>query len=224
MYANRWAAGEVLAAKLATCGLEEVCVLGIPRGGLVTAAPIARQFQTRLEVLVTRKIGHPANSELAIGAVMPDGSAVLDRDAVRNFRISQEYLQRTIAAQYAELRRRLLLYTGTEAPPAVAGKTAIVVDDGIATGYTMKAAITWLKTLGPARIVVAVPVAPPETIEELAGQVELVVCPLQPAFFQAVGMHYEDFSQTTDEEAIALLRECSRLIEKKEKNTGPAAK
>ena len=212
MYQNRWEAGEKLAEQLAGHPLESVCVLGIPRGGIVTAAPIARRFKTRLEVLVTRKIGHPSNPEFAIGAVMPDGQAVLDKTTIRLSHVSKEYLEETIATQYAELKRRLLRYTGQTTPPEVTGKTAILVDDGIATGYTMKAAIQWLKTLKPAKIIVAVPVAPPETIEELRRLVDMVICPLQPESFLAVGVHYAEFPQTSDEEAIALLQE-SRLSE-----------
>ena len=212
MYQNRWEAGERLAEQLAVHHLESVCVLGIPRGGIVTAAPIARRFKTKLEVLVTRKIGHPSNPEFAIGAVMPDGQVVLDQTTIRLSHVSREYLEETIAAQYTELKRRLLRYTGHTAPPEVTGKTAILVDDGIATGYTMKAAIQWLKTLKPSKIIVAVPVAPPETIEELRGLVDMVICPLQPESFLAVGVHYAEFPQTSDEEAIALLQE-SRLSE-----------
>ena len=212
MYQNRWESGERLAEQLAVHHLESVCVLGIPRGGIVTAAPIARRFKTKLEVLVTRKIGHPSNPEFAIGAVMPDGQVVLDQTTIRLSHVSREYLEETIAAQYTELKRRLLRYTGHTAPPEVTGKTAILVDDGIATGYTMKAAIQWLKTLKPSKIIVAVPVAPPETIEELHGLVDMVICPLQPESFLAVGVHYAEFPQTSDEEAIALLQE-SRLSE-----------
>lgn len=207
MYRNRWEAGELLAQKLVEYHLKSVCVLGIPRGGIVVAAPIARLFKTKLGVLVTRKVGHPYNDELAIGAVMPDGSAVLDTQTIQAHHISQDYLKRTIDAQYAELRRRLTLYTGSEIPPQVQGKTVILVDDGIATGYTMKAAITWLKTLTPAKIIVAVPVAPPETILELKDTVDIIICPLQPPDFMAVGMHYQEFPQTTDTEAIELLKE-----------------
>lgn len=202
----------MLAEQLAGHHLESVCVLGIPRGGIVTAAPIARRFKTKLEVLVTRKIGHPSNPEYAIGAVMPDGQAVLDQTTIRLSNVSKEYLEETIAAQYAELKRRLLRYTGQVTPPEVTGKTAILVDDGIATGYTMKAAIQWLKTLKPAKIIVAVPVAPPETIEELRRLVDIVICPLQPESFLAVGVHYAEFPQTSDEEAIALLQKSRQSV------------
>lgn len=207
MYQNRWEAGKILAKQLAKHRFESICVFGIPRGGIVTAAPIAQYFNVKLNVLITRKIGHPMNPEFAIGAVMPDGKAILDTATIRASNVSQTYLARTITEQYAELQRRMLLYTGEKALPDITGKTAILVDDGIATGYTMKAAIEWLKTLKPAKIVVAAPVAPPEVIHELLHLADEVICPLQPESFMAVGMHYMDFPQTTDEEAIALLKE-----------------
>ena len=207
MYQNRWEAGKILAKQLAEHHFESICVFGIPRGGIVTAAPIAQYFNVKLNVLITRKIGHPMNPEFAIGAVMPDGKAILDTATIRASNVSQTYLARTITEQYAELQRRMLLYTGEKALPDITGKTAILVDDGIATGYTMKAAIEWLKTLQPAKIIVAAPVAPPEVIRELLHLADAVICPLQPESFMAVGMHYVDFPQTTDEEAIALLKE-----------------
>ena len=208
MYQNRWEAGKILAKQLAKYHFESVCVLGIPRGGIITAAPIAQYFNVKLDVLITRKIGHPMNPEFAIGAVMPDGKAILDTTTIQASNVSQEYLRQTITKQYTELQRRMLLYTGEKALPNVMGKTAVIVDDGIATGYTMKAAIEWLKTLNPAKIVVAVPVAPPEIVHELLRLIDIVVCPLQPELFMAVGLHYADFPQTTDEEAIAVLKDC----------------
>jgi len=207
MYQDRQAAGEVLAAKLAARPFGPLAILAVPRGGIVVAAPIARRLNTRLGVLVTRKIGHPANPEVAVGAVMADGSAILDQALINRTGVSQDYLQQAITAEYAELKRRLVLYTGSEQPAPVAGKTAVIVDDGIATGYTVRAAITWLKTLHPAKIVLAVPVAPPETLAELAGEVDEIICPLQPESLMAVGMYYQEFPQNTDKEVLAILKE-----------------
>lgn len=206
MYRDRQDAGQTLAEELHSRKYANVSLLAVPRGGIVVAAPIARRLGTGLGVLVTRKIGHPANPEVAIGAVMADGSAVLDHGLIERFAIPQEYLQRTIAAEFAEVRRRMVLYSGSDAPPAVAGKTAVIVDDGIATGYTIRAAIKWLKTLGPAQIVIAVPVAPPEVVAELAEQIDEIICPLQPAQLMAVGMYYHDFPQNSDEEVISILQ------------------
>lgn len=206
MYENRRQAGETLAAELAARRYETVSLFAVPRGGIVVAAPVAERLGVPLGILVTRKIGHPANPELAIGAVMGDGTAVLDEELIRAYAIPQEYLDRIIAREYAEIKRRLVVYTGSDAPPVVAGRTAVIVDDGIATGYTIRAAIAWLKTLFPAGIVVAVPVAPPETVAAIAGDVDAVICPLQPADFMAVGQYYRDFAQTSDEEVLALLK------------------
>jgi len=210
MYQNRRQAGETLAAELAARNYQNVTLFAVPRGGVVVAAPVAARLGVALGILVTRKIGHPANPELAVGAVMGDGTAVLDEELIRAYAIPQEYLDRVIAREFAEIKRRLIVYTGSDTPPAVAGRTAVIVDDGIATGYTIRAAITWLKTLGPARIVVAVPVAPPDTVAAIAGDVDEIICPLQPALFMAVGQHYRDFGQTSDEEVLAILREINK--------------
>jgi len=210
MYHDRRQAGETLAAALAARNYQNVPLFAVPRGGVVVAAPVAARLGVALGILVTRKIGHPANPELAVGAVMGDGTAVLDEELIRAYAIPQEYLDRVIAREFAEIKRRLIVYTGSDTPPAVAGRTAVIIDDGIATGYTIRAAITWLKTLGPARIVVAVPVAPPDTVAAIAGDVDEIICPLQPALFMAVGQHYRDFGQTSDEEVLAILREINK--------------
>lgn len=206
MYQDRTAAGEVLAAEIAARRYPEISLLAVPRGGVIVAAPVARRLGVGMEVLITRKLGHPANPEVAVGAVMADGSAVLDQDVIRAYSIPQEYLDRVIAREFAEIKRRMLAYSGTDSPPTIAGKTAVVVDDGIATGYTMRAAIAWLKTLAPAKTVIAVPVAPLETVAELAADVDEIICPVQPAAFAAVGMHYRNFAQNTDEEVLAVLK------------------
>ncbi len=206
MYQNRRQAGEILATELAARRYENVRLFAVPRGGIIVAAPVAERLGVPLDILVTRKIGHPANPEVAIGAVMADGTAVLDEDIIRAYAAPREYLDRTIAREYAEIKRRLIAYTGSAAPPVVAGHAAIIIDDGIATGYTIRAAIAWLKALAPARIVVAVPVAPPGTVAAIAGDIDEIICPLQPAAFMAVGQHYHEFGQNSDEEIIAVLQ------------------
>jgi putative phosphoribosyl transferase len=207
MYQDRQEAGEQLADVIAARMYVDVSILAVPRGGIVIAASIARRLGIKLEVLVTRKIGHPANPEVAIGAVMADGSAVLDEKLISTFAISREYLKEAIAREYGELKRRMVLYSGSDSPPPVTGKTAIIVDDGIATGYTVRAAVSWLKSLNPAKIVIAVPVAPPETVLELANQVDEIICPLQPEDFMAVGRYYHHFAQNTDAEVMDILKE-----------------
>jgi predicted phosphoribosyltransferase len=211
MYKNRLAAGQILADQLAARQLGDVCLLAVPRGGVVVAAPVAARLNVPLDVLVSRKIGHPANPEVAIGAVMPDGSAVLDEELISRSHVAPQYVERAVSQESAEISRRLIAYTGSDAPPAVTGKTAIVIDDGIATGYTIRAAVKWLRTLQPAAIIVAVPVAPPEAVAELARTVDEVLCPLQPAWFMAVGAHYQDFSQNSDEEVVDILKEINKV-------------
>ncbi|SDF42392.1 phosphoribosyltransferase [Sporolituus thermophilus] len=205
MYRDRKAAGEALADRLEKLSLVHPTLLAIPRGGVAVAAPIARRLHVPIQVLVTRKIGHPHNDEVAIGAVMPDGAAVLDNALIAAHGIDQAYIKHATERAHAEIERRLKTYTGTAAPPAVSGRTAVIVDDGIATGYTIRAAIRWLKSLGPVRLVIAVPVAPPDIVCELGELVDDFICPLQPEDFMAVGMYYEDFAQTTDAEVMALL-------------------
>ena len=208
MFKDRTEAGKMLADKLSTVlSGNNICLLAVPRGGVVVAAPLAQQLDSNLGLLVTRKIGHPLNPEVAIGAVMPDGSAVLDQHTLERFSIGQTELQQMIQSQYDEIKRRMLAYTESEQPPEVTNRTAVIIDDGIATGYTIQAAVQWIKTLNPDKIIIAVPVAPPDVIELLESQVDKIICPFQPESFGAVGMYYEDFPQTEDEEVLAILHE-----------------
>lgn len=205
MFKDRIAAGEMLAERLNDLRGKPIFILAVPRGGIVVAEPIAKQLDSDIHVLVTRKIGHPANSEVAIGAVMPDGSAVADRQIIERLGISKQEFDQWVAEEYLEVQRRQVLYTGSTQPPQVTGKIAIVVDDGIATGYTIRAAIQWLKQVKPSKIIIAVPVAPPDVVAELAREVDDVICLLQPEPFWAVGMHYEEFAQTSDAEVADIL-------------------
>ena len=205
MFKDRIAAGQILAEKLDYLRGEDICILAVPRGGIVIAEPIARQLDSDIHVLVTRKIGHPANPEVAIGAVMPDGSGIWDSQVIEQLGISKSDFDRWVAEEYLEVQRRQVLYTGSTQPPYITGKTAIVVDDGIATGYTIRAAIRWIKREKPFKIIVAIPVAPSDVVAELAREVDDIICLLQPEPFWAVGMHYQEFPQTTDEEVAEIL-------------------
>lgn len=205
LYKNRCDAGRNLAQMLKQLDLEDLTLLAIPRGGVIVAEPVADALNTDLGILVTRKIGHPLNPEVAIGAAMPDGSAMADEAVLEMLDITKEQFAEMTAIEYAEIRRRLREYTGTAELPDVRGRSVVVVDDGIATGYTIKAALRWLISLDPAKIVVAVPVAPPDVVADLRDMAA-VLCPVQPDDFIAVGMYYEDFSQNTDEEVMAILR------------------
>lgn len=206
MYQDRVQAGRELADRLAGYALEEPILLAVPRGGVLVAGPVAEVLGLPIHILITRKIGHPQNEEVAIGAVMPDGSAVLDDFMIKHTEVNDQYIREIIQSETEEIKRRMLLYAGSSQPAEVGGKTAVIIDDGIATGYTIKAAIKWLKRLEPKQIVVAVPVAPPEVVGELKAMVNEVVCPLQPEPFWAVGQFYEHFPQNTDEEVIAILK------------------
>jgi putative phosphoribosyl transferase len=182
-------------------------VLAIPRGGVIVGYVIAKELGLPLDVIIPRKIGAPGNTELAIGAMAEDGTAVLDKQLITYLRVSQDYIEEEINRQKQEIRRRLKLYRQDTAYPEVKGMDVIVVDDGIATGSTMKAALVSLKNRGAASVTVAVPVGPPSTIEELEKIADQVICLHTPEFFQAIGQFYSDFSQTEDKEVIELLRE-----------------
>lgn len=205
MFKDRNEAGELLAEELIKLKVDHPCLLAVPRGGIVIALPIAQKLHSNIQVLVTRKIGHPLNSEVAIGAVMPDGSAVYDRHLMADMGITRSEFENMIAKEYQEVQRRQILYTQSAHAPHVKDKTAIVIDDGIATGYTIRAAIKWLKQEQASKIIIAVPIAPPDIVKELAAEVDKVICPVQPDPFGAVGMHYKDFSQTTDQEVADIL-------------------
>ena len=213
MYQNRREAGERLADLVAEKGIRSPVILAIPRGGVIVAAPVAQKFNTRITVLVSRKIGHPANLEVAIGAVMPDGIAIIN-DTVRS-RINQTYLTNVINQEYEEIERRLSVYKNAAKLPELADKTVVVIDDGIATGYTVAAAIKWLRKMNPMRIVLAVPVAPPDVIAEFKNRVDEIICPIQPASFRAVGCYYQDFAQTREQEVLDVLKEVNLKIEGK---------
>jgi len=206
-YVDRVDAGRTLAQVLAHLeGRDDLVVLGVPRGGVVVAAEVARALGAPLDVAITRKVGAPGNPEFAIGAVSEGEGQVLDREIIRRMRISEAYVEQEVARQRAELQRRLNLYRGGREPIALEGKTVLLVDDGIATGATILATIQTLRAQRPRRIVLAVPVAPPDALERLALEADEVVCPHVPTFFLSVGAFYQRFDQTSDEEVIRLIQ------------------
>ncbi|MBC7265538.1 MAG: phosphoribosyl transferase [Coriobacteriia bacterium] len=204
MFRDRHHAGKLLAEALRDriVGSGWV-VLGLPRGGVVVAAEVARALGLPLDVIVARKIGAPGNPEYAIGAVDADGVVTLGAYAVAD----QGYLERAAEAEKAEIARRLAAYRSGRPPLDVADARVVVVDDGLATGLTMISAVEYLKRHGAARIVVAVPVSPPETARLLRARADEVVTLAEPQDFFAVGAFYDDFSQTSDAEVIESLRE-----------------
>ncbi len=206
IFRDRREAGAQLAAALQSYRDRRPFVLAVPRGGVVVGYQVAVALDAPLDVVVPRKLRAPFNPELAIGAVAHDGSVYLDEGLVRTLGVGDDYLREEIAHQTEEIRRRMQAYRGERPMPDLSGATAIVADDGVATGATMIAALRAVRALGPQAVVAAVPVAPPETVERLRGEADDVVCLHTPVMFYAVGQFYEDFSQTTDEEVVALLR------------------
>jgi erythromycin esterase-like protein/predicted phosphoribosyltransferase len=205
-FRNRNEAGRLLAEKLtAYANRPDVLVLALPRGGVPVAYEVARALGAPLDVFVVRKLGVPGYEELAMGAVATGGVRVLNDQIVQRLGIPQYIIDAVAAREQQELARRERLYRGGRPPPDVRDRTVILVDDGLATGATMRAAVMALRQLQPARIVVAVPTASPETCEELKAEADAVVCAITPEPFLAVGHWYEDFSQTTDEEVRDLL-------------------
>jgi putative phosphoribosyl transferase len=195
-----------LAEALAHLGREDAVVLAIPRGGVQVAAEVSRAWRWPLDIVIPRKVRAPGNQELGLGAVAP-GVRVLDERMVRALRVSPEYLEKEIADEEEELRRRSEAYRAGRPPVNVQGKVAVVVDDGVATGGTATAAVRWARALGAARVVLAVPVAPAEALANLAKEVDEVVCLATPEPFYAVGQWYASFPQIPDQEVVRMLRE-----------------
>jgi predicted phosphoribosyltransferase len=195
-----------------------VVVLGVPRGGVVVAAEVARALGAELDIAVPRKLRAPHNPELAVGAVAEDGSVYVDERVATSLGVPPEYLQQEAAWQLEEIRRRLEAYRQGRPACELAGRTVVLVDDGIATGSTMVAAVRSVRRRGAARVVVAVPVAPPEAVRRLRVEGCEVVCAREDPLFVAVGQFYEDFTQVSDEEVQALLRE---FWESREGSGGP---
>lgn len=212
IFSDRIEAGVKLGERLAGEAGPDTIVLGIPRGGVVVAREVARALGVPLDVIVPRKLGAPANPELAIGAVAPDGTLVLDERLVRMLGVSDEYIARESERQIEEIHRRLDAYRGGRPPLRVDGRTCIVVDDGVATGSTAQAACESIKRQGAKRVTLAVPVAPPDTVGRLASVADEVVALATPEPFHAVGQWYLHFPQVSDEEVVdALAREGGAL-------------
>jgi putative phosphoribosyl transferase len=208
-FRDRRDAGKQLAQALRERGYQGdgLLVLGIPRGGVVVAAEIAEALDAPLDIVISRKLRAPYQPELAIGAVVSgDHLQIVNEALAREAGATPEYLEAEIRNQQAEIERRWRECRGDRPSPEVEGKTVIVVDDGIATGYTFRAALGALRRRSPARLVAAIPVAPMESLQQLRGDADDVVCLQMPDPFLAVGIWYDDFSQTTDEEVVAILQ------------------
>ena len=212
-FQDRAEAGQRLASALARYRDQpDVVVLGLPRGGVPVAYEVARSLNAPLDVFVVRKLGVPGQRELAMGAIATGGVRTINYDVIEGLGIPGDVIGVVAAEEEHELERREQLYRQGQPPPTILGKVVILVDDGIATGSTMKAAVAALQAQHPARLVVAVPVAPPSAREELGPAVHDFVCLAQPEFFRAVGEWYRDFRQISDDEVQELLRRASERI------------
>ncbi|MHB0867126.1 MAG: phosphoribosyltransferase [Thermoleophilia bacterium] len=216
-FENRKDAGERMLSLLEEYrGAADTLVVGLPRGGIVVALEIAVALNLPLDVWVTRKIGAPLNPELAVGSVDSDGNLTLDDNAIRMYEISDRYIRQELESQQAEVKRRYQSYRGAEQAPDVSGKTVIVVDDGVATGFTMVAALQSIKNNNAAKIVCAIPVASPRIMRKLGDLADEVHCISTPSYFGAVGEFYRNFDQVSDDEVMICLRTA------KENLSGPA--
>jgi putative phosphoribosyl transferase len=204
IFADRREAGVRLAEALAHLRDEDVVVLGIPRGGVEVAAVVAAALQAPLDVVIPRKVGAPGNPELGLGAVAEDVE-VLDQHLIRVLNVTESYLRREIAAQREEIARRSSAYRRGRPPVDLAGKVAVIVDDGVATGGTAVAALRWARAKGAKRVVLAVPVAPAEAVRRLGPEADEIVVLASPEPFYAVGQWYRSFPQIPDERVIELL-------------------
>ncbi len=207
LFRDRIDAGKQLATALKNLITENALVLAIPRGGVVTGYQIAQEFDIQLDIVIPRKIGAPDNPELAIGAVAEDGAVILNDQLVKELQVSEDYIKEEAKRQKQEIKRRLQLYRGNAPYPIIENREVILVDDGIATGYTMKAALASIRKKGAKAVVVAIPVGPPSTINDLKKQADDVVCLHTPEFFFAIGEFYDDFTQTTDEQVKRILNQ-----------------
>jgi putative phosphoribosyl transferase len=209
VFRSRDEAGAELAEAVAGVVQEPATVLGVPRGGIAVARPVAEALRAPLDVVIPRKLGAPGNPELAIGAVAP-GVMVLHERAVRQLGVSRQYIEQEAARQEEEITRREAAYRGGRPPAEVRGRTAVVVDDGVATGATAVAALRWARAAGAARVVFAAPVGPPTARARLEKEADEVVVLNEPRMFLAVGEWYQDFEQVSDDEVVAMLRKADR--------------
>ena len=211
-FADRTDAGRRLAQELSEYeDREDTVVLGLPRGGVPVAFEVTRKLEAPLDVFVVRKLGVPGNPELAMGAIASGGVRVVNEEVVSSTRISDQQIERVSQEEREKLERREQTYRGARPGLSLEGKVVLLVDDGLATGATMRAAINALREHRPREIVVAVPTGPAETCSELEGMVDEVICLTTPSPFLGVGGSYQDFSQTTDEEVRDLLERADEL-------------
>ncbi len=205
MFKDRTEAGKILADALSEYRDKNTMVVAIPRGGVVVAYEVAKALNSSIDLIIPRKIGAPAQPELAIGAVTEDGTTILNQDILRYLEVSDDYVKEEARHQVEEIKRRMMKYLGDRPRPSLEAKVVILVDDGVATGATIRAAIASIRKRKPASIVLAIPVGSPDTIEELRREADEVICLMTPEPFFAIGQFYKSFEQTSDEEVIQIL-------------------
>lgn len=207
MFKDRTEAGKILADALSGYKDKSPIVLAIPRGGVVVACEVAKALKAPIDLIIPRKIGAPGQPELAIGAATEDGTTILNQDILRYLRVSDNYIKDETKHQVEEIKRRMERYLGSRPRLSIEGKVVILVDDGVATGATIRAAIASIRKRNPALIVLAIPVGPLDTVEELRREADEVTCLMTPEPFYAIGQFYRSFEQTSDEEVIQILNE-----------------
>jgi len=210
LFKDRRHAGELLAEKLKLYRDQQPLILAVPRGGVTVAEPVWRELGGELDLIITRKIGAPDQPELAIGAVTGDGFTMLNDQIVSRLHVSEEYIGKAADQVQSEIKRRLNDYRGNRPFPSVDDRPVILVDDGVATGYTLLAALRSLQKKNPARLILAVPVGPPDTLSILEREVDELVYVEAPSDFAAVGQFYRDFGQVSDDEVKAVLKNAGK--------------
>lgn len=213
VFKDRLDAGRQLAEELQNYSSEDGIVLAIPRGGVVVGAEIAKRLGLKMDLIIPRKIGSPQNPEVAIGAITQDGTSIYDRRLIKILGVSEFDLKEKASYEIEEIQRRMSLYRGDDKLEDYQGRQLIVVDDGVATGYTMLAALRSARNYRPRELILGIPVAPPDTLELLNREVDRAVCLISPDDFYAVGQFYEYFDQTEDEDVIRIMKDLKTVTE-----------
>lgn len=210
MFKDRRDAGRRLAQRIEGIKEADLFILAVPRGGVVVAFEVVKALGAPMDLIIPRKLGAPGNPELAIGAVTQDGTIVLNHDIVQELGVPKSFIDQEAAEQVKEIERRMKKYRGDAPPPQLAGRTVVLIDDGIATGATIRAAVQSVRRSRPKRLIIAVPVAPPSAVQSLEKDADEVVALETPEWFMAIGQFYENFDQTSDEEVIDLMAKAKK--------------
>lgn len=206
LFKNRREAGEKLAAQLEAYKGRKPLILAVPRGGVTVAEPVWENIGGELDLIITRKIGAPYQPELAIGAVSGDGFVMLNNNIVSRLNVTEDYINTAAEKEQNEIRRRLKIYRGNRSMPLIDNRLVVIIDDGVATGYTLLAALRSLQEKNPVKLVLAIPVGPPDTLTMLENEVDELLCLEAPVHFSAVGQFYRQFDQVSDSEVTAILQ------------------